>query len=187
MRKHLAIFDLDGTLFDTRAVNFCAYQQALREEGYDFDRAFFESRCDGGHYRDFLPLIVGEAAGELVERIHRRKKELYPDFLFHSVVNEHLFRLIGLMRGAYHIALVTTASRANCLDILERHQKTPLFELILAQEDVAAVKPDPEGFQKAMAHFGIERAHTLIFEDSPAGLEAAKRCGAGVLAVHVFN
>jgi len=184
-KTQLAIFDLDGTLFDTREVNFLAYREALREEGHDLDRISFETLGSGRHYKDFLPFIIDRPSDGLMERIHRRKKELYPGFLSQSVINEHLIRLIRLMRDDYHIALVTTASRTNCLDILDYHQIRPLFELILAQEDVAALKPEPEGFLKAMAHFDASPARTLIFEDSPAGLEAARRCGASLLAV--FN
>ena len=34
----LAIFDLDGTLFDTGEVNFFSYQKALNKVGYDVEK-----------------------------------------------------------------------------------------------------------------------------------------------------
>jgi len=181
MKNKLAIFDLDGTLFDTRSVNFLAYQKALAEEGFILGREFYESNCNGKYYKDYLPLLISNPTDELMERIHCRKKILYKSFLSYAIVNTHLFCLIELMRDTYHISLVTTASKKNTMDILEYHQKTSLFELILSQEDVTSVKPNPEGFLKAMRYFDITPEHTLIFEDSPSGIAAAKSSGASIL------
>ena len=47
-------------------------------------------------------------------------------------------------------------------------------------------KPDPEGYLKAMEHFGVTPAETMIFEDSGPGLAAAKASGAAVFKVEVF-
>jgi len=187
MKTKLAIFDLDGTLFDTRPVNYSAYSQALREEGSLLDRAFYESHCNGKFYKDYLPLIINNPTDEVMERIHRRKKQLYKTFLSSATINEHLFYLIELMRNDYHIALVTTASKVNCMDILEFNHKTSLFEYILTQEDVVSVKPNPEGFLKAIAYFGVAPKNTLVFEDSEAGIEAARKCGASILTVLDFS
>jgi len=186
MRDYLAIFDLDGTLFDTRSVNFFAYQKALHEEGYTLDRTFYETSCNGRYYRDYLPLLIENPSDELMERIHHRKKQLYSTFLFHCVINTHLFHIIELIRNNYHIALVTTASKSNCMDILNHFQKTSLFELIITQEDVASVKPDPEGFLKAMMHFGVKPENTIVFEDSHTGIEAAKKANAVIFKIERF-
>ena len=34
-KKKLAIFDMDGTLVDTKDVNYFAYREALQEQGFD--------------------------------------------------------------------------------------------------------------------------------------------------------
>jgi beta-phosphoglucomutase-like phosphatase (HAD superfamily) len=48
---------------------------------------------------------------------------------------------------------------------------------ILCDEDGGAGKPDPEGFLLALARIGAPAAEALVFEDSPAGIEAARRAG----------
>ena len=185
-KSNLAVFDLDGTLFDTRTVNFLAYQEAIREEGYSLDREFYESQCNGKYYKDYLPIIIKNPSSDLMERIHIRKKILYPKYLSHCVVNEQLFNLIKLMCNSYHIALVTTASKANCMDILNYFRKTHFFELIISQEDVALVKPDPEGFIKTMSYFEVTPKQTIIFEDSQTGIEAAQKAGTVIFKVERF-
>ena len=60
------------------------------------------------------------------------------------------------------------------------------FGVFITGEDVVRSKPDPEGYLKAMAHFGVTPAETMIFEDSGPGLEAARASGATVYKVEAF-
>jgi len=73
------------------------------------------------------------------------------------------------------------------MSLLEYHNISSLFELILTQEDVINTKPDPEGFIKAINYFGTTPENTLIFEDSDSGIEAAKKCGASILKVMAIS
>ena len=45
MKTRLALFDLDGTLYDTRRVNFLSYQKALEQFGYTMDYEYFANQC----------------------------------------------------------------------------------------------------------------------------------------------
>ena len=56
-------------------------------------------------------------------------------------------------------------------------------DFILCDEDVGKGKPDPEGFLLAAARMRVPAAKTLVFEDSPAGIEAARRGGFAVAFV----
>jgi len=91
------------------------------------------------------------------------------------------------MSPEYYISIVTTASGKNCTDILDHFDKTKVFELIIAQEDVTRCKPDPEGFLKAMDYFNVSKENTVIFEDSSTGIEAARSSGASVLVTLDFT
>ena len=44
MKKYLALFDLDGTLFDTTDVNYYAYKDALSSFGVELTRDYFISK-----------------------------------------------------------------------------------------------------------------------------------------------
>ena len=181
----LAIFDLDGTLFDTGEVNYRAYKKALEDVNLALDRETFLRDFNGRHYKEFLPLLIGERAVDIGE-IHDKKCSCYKDFLGHARVNMHLFEIIKAIREEYHIAIVTTASKKNTEDILLFFGVRELFELVLTQKDVERVKPDPQGFLKAMEFFGVGAENTVIFEDSEAGIEAARASGASVMIVDKF-
>lgn len=183
--KKLAIFDLDGTLYDTRDVNYHSYEAALEQYGYELDYKYFSNYCNGRHYKEFLPEIMRDT--KHMEDVHNLKKKYYKDYLNKAKENEHLFQMVQCMKSDYYIAIVTTASRKNCEEILEYHNRLQNFDLIISSEDVNNKKPDPEGFLKAMEHFGVGGSQTVVFEDSDVGVEAAQKSGATVFVVKGFS
>lgn len=188
-KEKLAIFDMDGTLFDTKNVNFSAYSKAIEICGYkvEIDYKYYCDFCNGNSYKVFLPQIVPGITAEDMKRVHAIKKDVYPDYLELAIKNDHLFNMIKLMRTDYTIALVTTASRQNVEDILGAFGVSDVFDLILTQEDVTKTKPDPQGFLLAMEKCGVSKKNTLIFEDSDTGIEAADKSGANFVRVYGFN
>lgn len=184
MKKYLAIFDLDGTLFDTGDVNYIAYRDALAPFDVVLDENFFLTKCNGRHYTEFLPTIMGSS--KKIETVHKAKKNAYASNLDKARENKHLFEIIKMMAADYHLAVVTTASRKNAADILRHFGYMDLFEYIVTQEDIKKVKPDPQGFFMAMEYFNIDAKYTIIFEDSDVGIQAAKITGATVMVIAQF-
>ena len=82
---------------------------------------------------------------------------------------------------------MTTASKENCREILGALNIMDIFDLILTHDDIEKVKPDPEGFLKAMQYFKAKPEETIIFEDSDVGIEAAKQSGAFYYRTYLFN
>lgn len=183
-KKYLALFDLDGTLFDTGSVNYHAYKDALLKYGVSLDQDYFVTECNGRHYTEFIPAIMGTS--KFLESIHQAKKAAYVNNLDKARANTHLLELIRIMRTTYHTAVVTTASRKNTMDILTYFGCDDLFDLIITHEDITKVKPDPEGFLMAMSHFSCDGSNTVIFEDSDVGVQAARTTGASVMVVNQF-
>ncbi len=181
MKFKLAMFDLDGTLFDTRKTNYYSYKDALEQYNIDLNYDYFAKYCNGRHYTDFLPQLTGKKNN--IDKIHEIKKVKYTEYLKESIENKFLFDIIKGLKNDYYIAIVTTASRKNCEEILSYHNRLDIFDLIISQENVKRKKPDPEGFLMAMHYFGIPNDNSIIFEDSDAGIEAAINSGATVFTV----
>ena len=184
----LICVDLDGTLLDTVPANAASYRAALEELGFTVTDEYYAAHCNGGYYKDFLrPLMGGDPDPADVERVHDRKKELYGDFLDSVRPNQALFELLQNMRAAGNrLACVTTGSRRNATEVLSHFGCVCWFDLVLTSEDVTRSKPDPEGYVKAMEHFGVTPAETMIFEDSGPGMAAALASGASVFKVEKF-
>jgi len=131
--------------------------------------------------------FIGAPSAADVERVHDRKKALYSDFLDAVRPNTALMEILKTMRAAGHdLACVTTGSKQNATEVLEHFGVREWFGLIVTGEDVEKQKPDPEGYCRAMEHFRVTPADTMIFEDSGIGLTAAKASGARVFRVERF-
>lgn len=187
MKSKLAIFDMDGTLFDTRPVNYLSYKKAIESIGKEFTMApeQFNSECYGKSYRNFLPFF--HLSEEEIEEVHERKLKLYPKMLKEGTrKNSTLFDVLQAISKQYYIALVTTASRKNVIELLEYYACEECFDLILTSEDVIRKKPNAEGYLKAMNYFKVKPEDAMIFEDTEECVKSAMTTGATVYKVELF-
>lgn len=182
----IIMVDLDGTLFDTKDVNYYSYSEALKIFGYELDYSYYCDSCNGKHYMDFLPQITN-GNSNVLSKIHEIKKSIYGKYLKYAKVNKLLVDLLWIAKESVKIALVTTASKKNTLEILNYFGITDLFDLILTKDDIVNSKPNPEGYQKALAYFNISKEDALIFEDSDVGEQAAINCGVQYILVKGYN
>lgn len=146
-KTKLVICDLDGTLFDTRKVNYMAYREAIASVGLpvNFDYEKYLRECWGPTYREFLP-IMG-VPKERQEEIHDLKKNFYEDNLKYATENTHLFNIIKVMRDEYYTAVVTSGSR-NAKDILKYFNRYDLFDVIFTIDDVKEENQTLKAFLK---------------------------------------
>ena len=61
-----------------------------------------------------------------------------------------------------------------------------VFQTIVTSSE-APGKPDPTIFLIAASRLGVEPQNCLVIEDSPSGIEAARRAGIPVIAVCTTN
>lgn len=172
-RSYLAIFDLDGTLFDTKDVNFHAYLDALSEYGHTIDYEYFCEHCNGKDYRSFLPSVLKQDEA-VIQDVHTKKQKAYIKYLDKARPNQNLLNIARLIRSEYYTVVVTTASKVNCMQLLRYFNVDTLFDAIFTQEDVKRKKPDPEGFIAAQEFFSVPIQRTIVFEDSSTGVQAAQ-------------
>ena len=90
--------------------------------------------------------------------------------------------------GAVPCAVASGARREEVAIVLAAAGLTDAVQVVVATEDVAAGKPDPEPFLTALARLdrgrGLLRpADCLVVEDSVLGIQAARRAGMRCLAV----
>jgi HAD superfamily hydrolase (TIGR01509 family) len=176
------LFDLDGTLVDTRAANYAAYATALAEVGVAVDEARFNAVADGRNWRWFLPMLLGAKAAR-APAVAARKAELYPGLVCQARPNAELIALARAARGHVPTALVTTASAANASAVLERYGLSSLFDLVISGDDVTRHKPDPQAYALATARLGVAPGRCIAFEDSDAGAASAEAAGVAVIRV----
>ena len=179
------VFDLDGLIFDTEALFHKVAGEMLAVRGKIFTDELMQAMigrraADAGHAFKTLAGL-DEPVEELLKEVRSRfQAEL--DSAVHP--SPGLFALLAHLEARNIPRGVATSSRREYADTLLRsHGLRDYFSFVLGSEDVSIGKPDPEIYRKATERLGVLPAETLVLEDSPAGLEAAKRAGAFAVGV----
>ena len=70
------------------------------------------------------------------------------------------------------------------VQVVARNLWTPYIQKVVSSESVSRGKPDPEVYDRLRWSLQAKPAECLIFEDSPAGVEAARRAGIGCVCIN---
>ena len=81
------------------------------------------------------------------------------------------------------ILIALGSASKNAPMILEKLGITEYFDAIVDGNSVSKAKPDPEVFLKGAELLGLAPADCTVFEDSQAGIEAARNAGCQVIAI----
>jgi HAD superfamily hydrolase (TIGR01509 family) len=179
-------FDLDGTLVDTHEANYLAYRHAVKLIksvilGDDL-KMMIKS---GENSNSFLSKLLPDSNNKEIARINSKKKELYPQYLNTSELNDYLLTFLTQMSEHYIIVLVTTAKRDNALAVLKQHNLEKFFSFMIFGDDVTHMKPHPEAYNLALEKSGLSPDEVVAFEDSNKGISAAE--AAGISTIHIRN
>jgi HAD superfamily hydrolase (TIGR01509 family) len=179
------LFDFDGVIADTENVHVAAWQRTFAALGWEVADDVC-ARAAEEDDRDFLASLFTERgiAGGDVAGWALRKQELAIALLTDSPrIYPGVAALAQAVRGRVALAVVTGTWRANVEAVLGATGLAGAFDLIVAKEDVAAVKPAPDCYALALKRLRVAPAAAVALEDSPAGIAAAQ--GAGVRCVAV--
>lgn len=176
------ITDFDGTLVDTFEANLKAYQEAFHQEGFVLSPQEYR-KCFGLRFDRFMR-AMGIDDERVATNIHQYKNNVYPGYFACLKLNSALMELIASFHAmGGKTAIASTAQKENLENAVSHLGIGRHFDAVYAGVDVKESKPAPEIYLKAMAELNVTPGETLIFEDSDAGIEAARRSGAHLMAV----
>ncbi|WP_395748238.1 HAD family hydrolase [Prosthecobacter sp.] len=171
------LFDMDGTLLDSRAVVDRVWRDWAASHGRDSAPIMAVS-----HGRRTIDTVRAFAIlGTDVEEESRKVEAM-------EIADvEGIFAIAGAKELITRLpsnrwAVVTSAGRELAIRRLTA-AGLPIPEVMVTAEQVAYGKPDPEGYQKAARLLGTTADRCLVFEDAPAGIEAGRRAGCDVVAI----
>ena len=92
-------------------------------------------------------------------------------------------QLLKQLAQRYPVAIVSGSTRQQIADAISLMGINGILPFYLGNEDVPRGKPDPAGFLMAAQQLGLPPESCLVFEDSAAGVRAAKAAGMPCIAL----
>jgi len=181
------LFDCDGTLADTMPAHYRAWRHVTELHGLAFDEDRFYS-LGGRPTREILLTLATEASVEIdLDHATDLKEQMFIEQLPHVEAIDPVIAAVHRARGQVPIAVVTGGYQAVVRQILEQIGLLECFDAIVASEDTARHKPDPDPFLEAARQLGVPPQGCLVWEDSDLGIEAARRAGMDWIDVRSFH
>lgn len=192
------IFDMDGLIVDSENIYYNAYNQTLNDLGVDIPREEYV-RCVGHPVEDNsvqavklydLPIRPEDFLESWMKRFENAIEDpaqivLMPGFLdLLAHVRTKKYKL-GIASSTPKHRMQTTLKN-GVLPHLEGASINDIFSALFSGSDVTNSKPDPEIYLKTAKKLDVSPQYCIVFEDSVAGIQAAKAAGMTAIAVPNF-
>lgn len=181
------IFDMDGVLIEAKDWHYEALNRALLLFGFEISHYDHVTTYDGLPTSKKLEMLSleEELPGDLHAFINEMK-QIYTMEMVHAKCKPrfvHEYALSMLKDRGYKLAVASNSIRHTVEVMMQKAQLDIYLDVMLSSADVAAQKPDPEIYQKAIAQLGLIPEECLIVEDNENGIKAAIASGAHLLVV----
>ncbi|MBU2667517.1 HAD-IA family hydrolase [Actinoplanes bogorensis] len=174
------LFDMDGTLVDSDGAVLRSWLSWASEYGVDGHQAYemAHGSPSATTVRKLLPHL-DEGARAVASA---RQLELQYDDLSDVHPTPGAPELLALLtRRGLPWAVVTSAdTRLAKARLGAAGIEAPV---LVTTDDIAAGKPDPEGYRRAAELLGVDPADCLVVEDAEVGLQAGRAAGARTAAL----
>jgi beta-phosphoglucomutase len=181
-----ALFDIDGTLMDNNEYHKMAWMQYLEGQGKKMSDEEFKKNVSGRTNLDAVQRIYGkEMSDQEASKYYLAKEEIYRKLYqpYISPIHGLLEFLKDLQDHGIVMVIATSGIQVNIDFMFEHIPIKQYFKEVIQSKDITKGKPDPEIFTKAAQAGGFPPENCVVFEDSLAGVKAAKKAGIKVVAL----
>jgi HAD superfamily hydrolase (TIGR01509 family) len=180
VRPAALLFDFNGTLSDDEQIQCEIYQEIFAEAGKPLGKAQYFAELAGLSDPEIVRTWLGEERPELVaERVSRFQARAADG----STVGPAAREAVRYAAKRAQLAVVSGAARVEIESVLTSAGLAELVSLVVAADDVEAGKPNPEGYIRALELLDRRPDEAVAFEDSEAGVAAAKAAGLRCIAL----
>ncbi|MBK8557029.1 MAG: HAD family phosphatase [Lewinellaceae bacterium] len=185
------LFDNDGTIVDSEIIAIRSILRHMRGYGLVMDEKEYSLRFPGLLERDILHIMRTEYQLDIPDNFLEATRAEHIDLL-----NREL-RVIPGMAGLFRKVRVpkSMVSNGSIKHVVRSLKKVRLLTAldghIFSAEQVERPKPHPDVYHFALETLQLMPSEVLVVEDSPTGVDAAKRAGLKVVgflgAAHVCD
>ena len=181
MRVKLLVFDLDGTLIDSKL----DLAQAVNATRVDAKLPPLDDETIFSYVGDGAPTLIRRALGEgASEEQARRSLEFFLSY-YRAHMLDHTRPYPGvrqaldrLLAAGVQMAVLTNKPVRFSRDLLRGLGLGEHFRLVFGGNSFENKKPHAEGLEKVMAELGAAPEETLVVGDSAVDVRTARNAGA---------
>jgi beta-phosphoglucomutase len=179
------MFDFNGTLSDDEPLLFSILADLFAEQGKPLSEGVYYAELAGRSDPEIVRMWLGpdHPAVEpvLAERIVRYRAAVGDG----STIGPDARAAFLHAAAAVPVAVVSGAHRDEVVPALAAAGLAAAARVVVTIEDVGEGKPDPAGYLLALEQLdeGLDPAEVTVFEDTEAGVVAAKAAGMYCIAV----
>ena len=184
MKRRAVVFDLDGTLIDSRGDIAAACNAMLRKAG----RAPLSEEVVSGFVGDGARFLVAGALGasqddpEVDDHLEAFLDYYEAHPLDHTVILPGVETSLDWL-ASFPVALCTNKPRRTTLPVLDALGWTTRFGAIVAGGDTVQKKPHPEPLEKIARLLSVSPKELVMVGDGPQDIEAGRAAGALTIGV----
>ncbi|MEO8470271.1 MAG: HAD family phosphatase [Chloroflexota bacterium] len=183
-RPAAVIFDMDGVLADTEPSNEKAIAVVLSGRGGVLSDREYGALVGQSNDESWAWLIDRFGLTDEVAQLQSEYVRAVLPLLGTTRPGPGVMPLVeGLRAAGTRLALASSSPRAAIEAVLGALGLSEAFEAVVSGEDVAAGKPAPDIFLRAAAELQVSPRQCVVIEDSPHGLEGARRAGMHTIAL----
>jgi HAD superfamily hydrolase (TIGR01509 family) len=179
------IFDLDGVLVDTEPGWRRAETELLRRHGDAYTEA--DAAASLGAPIDAVVARYAARLGVVGADRARLREELMElaggEYGASVPLQPGAVELLRSLRGRVALGVASNTPRELVVRSLDAAELAGYFDVVVTAEDVGRPKPAPDIYVAACRRLGVEPSEAVAVEDSPPGIEAARRAGLTVVAI----
>ncbi len=177
----LLIFDLDGTVIDTKKEIFDTFHQAFNNLGLKLDEDKLEKYV-GLPLEELLEALLGKYDRKVEEEIRRIYYYNYDKRIRRIRVFPGLEEIIK--NNGFKKAILTSKRRKTALNDLNYLGISEYFSVVIGADDLRKKKPDGEGIKKIIDVVGYKDISSVyMIGDTEMDILAAKDAGVKSIAV----
>lgn len=183
------IFDFDGLILDTETPEVLVWQSIYRDHGFELPLDEWKKTIGGYGISNFdaaehLALLSSGRLDPVSSKARYRKET---EAIIHA--SPILPGVVDMIEQAKAAGIKVAIGSSSPHSWVDTHAKRlnifHYFDFITCQDDVAPgrTKPNPDIYLKSLERLKVQKDEAVVFEDSPNGVEAARRAGIFVVPV----
>lgn len=172
------LFDLDGTLLDSFALHYSAYETMFGHFGIEMSREIFLRTYSPNWYRTYEAFGLDEQHWERANSLWLKAAAEHSPPLFPDV--ESVLHSLSI---EYTLGIVTSGSKTRVVNDLDRLAIAERFSIVITGDDISEPKPSPQSLLLALDELSLAPDEAVYVGDAHADFEMSRAAGVRFIGV----